>query len=53
MLTVAWQGEEFGAPSEFTLFCGEVSFRYQLVFAHVSFSFFVHSPVDIITFEVS
>jgi hypothetical protein len=30
--------------SEFTLCCGEVYFRYQLVFAHVSSSFSVHSP---------
>lgn len=36
-----WPGEESTAPSKFTLFCGEVSFRYQLVFAHISSSFFV------------
>lgn len=29
---------------EFTLPCGEVYFRYQLVFAHVSSSFSVYSP---------
>lgn len=37
-----------GERSEFPLFSGKVSFRCQLVFAHVSCSFFVRSPVDLL-----